>query len=136
MPKVIGFDTGFFIRLTAAHPVATSVWQTVIDGKAEAVASCLTLFELKRLALQSRIKAEREAELQRIIPHVCRVLWIDAERQGILFAGAKASHTFGIPAMDALILESLVAAKAREIYTSDPDMERYKNKSVKIIRLT
>jgi predicted nucleic acid-binding protein len=131
----IGLDTGFFVRLTAGHTVAAGIWQRIVSEKSVGVVSCLTLFELQRLSFQNRLKPEREKELQRIIPAVCEVVWLGEGAEEILFQSAKHAQTFGIPAIDALILTSLLSANVKEIYTTDPDMERFKTKRVKINRL-
>jgi hypothetical protein len=44
-------------------------------------------------------------------------------------------YSSGIPAMDALILASLVSAGCAVVYTRDPDLERFRSRRVRIINL-
>ena len=46
---MIGLDTGYFLRLLKGDAEASRIWTAIIDGE-EAAVSCLTLFELARLA--------------------------------------------------------------------------------------
>jgi predicted nucleic acid-binding protein len=49
---MVGFDTGYFVRLLEGNETAVKVWQDLTEGNIDAVVSPLTFFELKRLALK------------------------------------------------------------------------------------
>jgi predicted nucleic acid-binding protein len=133
--RKIGFDTGFFFRLNTRHSTAVRVWESIAAEKYEGVVSCLSLFELRKLSYQNRMKPDIERELQKIIPKICTIAWLEESAINVLHQGAKHAHTFGLPAIDSLIMTSLIAKEVKEVYTTDPDMERFKGKDVKIIRL-
>lgn len=61
---------------------------------------------------------------------VCKVIWLD-DRE-LLLSGAKLSSGLGIPAMDALILASLLMSGARTIVSIDSHLAGYKKKGVVI----
>ena len=71
---VLGFDTGFFVRLLDRHPEATAVWHSVGAGESDAVVSCLTLYELRRLALKGALSPPVVDGLLAELPHVCQVV--------------------------------------------------------------
>ena len=129
---MIGLDTGFFVRLLQDNREAVQLWETIIDGEGSSV-SCLTLFELKRLSLRGKIDSKSTETLLSGIPAVCRIIWLDEE--DILLEGSDISHRFGIPAIDSLILAGFIKYDADVIYTTDSDLELYKRRGVKVVRL-
>ena len=129
---MIGLDTGFFVRLLQNHKEAVQVWETIIDGE-DASVSCLTLFELKRLSLRGKIDSKSTETLLSGIPSVCRVIWLDEE--DILLEGSGISHRFGLPAIVSLILAGFIKYDADVIYTTDSDLELYKKREIKVLRL-
>jgi len=52
---MIGLDTGLFVELLRGGPQAVALWEQLIEGEKEALVSCLTLFEIERLALKGTI---------------------------------------------------------------------------------
>ena len=128
-----GLDTGFFVELLRGNPQTIMVWKAIVDGTEDASTSCLTVFELKRLALKGALNTDEVETTVRAILAVGAVAWIDStdvcERAGRL------SHGLGIPAIDALILAGLLDSGAQEIYTTDSDFEAYKKDGVTIKRL-
>lgn len=129
---MIGLDTGYFVRLLQGHREATEIWSRVMEGE-DATVSCLTLFELARLARRGAIATEAEGALREGISALCYLSWLD--NQGNLLSGANLSHGLGIPAVDALILAAFLSTQATVIYTTDTHFEAYKNKGVCIIRI-
>ena len=128
---MIGLDTGFFVELLLGNPTAVAVWRELVDGTAEGSVSCMSLFEIERLGLRGAISDHRT--LLDGIPAVCNVHWI--YNPEILSAAAGLSHGLGIPAVDSLILAAFLEAGARTVYTSDPHLETYRKKGVKIVNL-
>jgi predicted nucleic acid-binding protein len=64
---------------------------------------------------------------------VCRVVWInDCE---VLDAAARLSHGNDIPAVDAIILASLLQAGAHSIFNTDIHLQSFKKKGINIINL-
>ena len=129
---MIGLDAGYFVRLLEGHREAKLIWSTIIEGEASAV-SCLSIFELARMARKSAISVEAEAALREGILGLCRVCWL--EKEEVLLSGANMAHGLGLPAVDALILAGLLSVGANRIYTTDSHMEAYKKRGVRIIRM-
>ncbi|MBI4320254.1 MAG: type II toxin-antitoxin system VapC family toxin [Chloroflexi bacterium] len=129
---MVGLDTGYFIKLLEGHGEAAEVWSGIMDGD-EATVSCLTLFELARLARRGAIATQAEATLREGIGALCHLSWLD--KPDNLLLGADLSHGLGIPAVDALILAAFVAAGATVIYTADGHLEAYRKKGVRVTRL-
>ena len=130
--QMTGLDTGYFVKFLQDNNEAVQVWKSIIDGE-EALVSCLTLFELKRLSLKGKIDTESTEIILSGITSVCRIIWLD--REDILLLGSNLSHGLGIPAIDSLILAGFVKHNADVIYTTDSDFELYKKKGVRVVRL-
>lgn len=118
----VGLDTGFFVRLLEEDPTAAEVWELIRRGEAEAVVSCLTLYEIDRLGLRGTIETGSAETLVRSLPHVCRVLWLDTAR---LRRAARVGHGNGLAMADSLILVSLMDGDADPIYTTDSDLAAF-----------
>ena len=99
----------------------------------DATVSCLTIFELARLARKGAIATEAEDTLREGIGALCHLSWLD--KQHSLLAGANLAHGLEIPAVDALILAAFLFADATVIYTPDNHFEAYKKRGVRIIRI-
>ena len=121
---MIGVDTGFFFALHEGDPVAIRVFE-----EEDIAASVLTRFELRRLSFRKGI---RWSDLGPLFSRSVTVLELTGE---IADEAAGISHGTGMPALDALILTSLVAAGCRTIYTRDEHFLRFSGQDVKIIRL-
>ena len=119
-----GVDTGFFFALREGDPLALKVFETE-----DVAISVLTRFELKRLALRKGIPWPEFGEL---LARSVAVLDLtdDAADQA-----ASLSFGTGMPAIDALILASLLAAGCRTIYTRDEHFLRFSRQGITIIRL-
>lgn len=128
--EMVGFDTGFFYKLLEAKEEQVELWTNLHDDEKIAIVSCLTLFELERLALKTQIEKEAFEVLSKAIPDVCKVVWLN---NSILSQAAKISHGTGIPSVDALILTSLLSNGATTIYTTDNHLKAYKQKGIKVI---
>lgn len=126
----IGFDTGFFIELLRGHPIAIDVWKELEQPHVSGVISCLTLFELERLSLKGALK--EWSRLNQALNAACWVVWLNTE---IISRAAKLSHGLGMPAMDAVILASMLHEGVESIYTTDSHLKAYKNERVQIINL-
>lgn len=129
---MIGFDTGFFVKLLRADGRAITIWRQIVSGKKTGVSSCLTLFELERLALQGALDRTKASALIAEIPRACQVAWLTSA--AITNRAARISHSAGLPGIDALILAGVAAAGARTVYTTD-DWSTASVKPVKIVRL-
>lgn len=119
----VGLDTGFFVRLLQADATATEVWGRVARREAMAAISCISLFELDRLGLKGAVERKAADALVEELPHLCRVLWLDGP--ALLHDAARVAHGNGLSMADSIILTSLMAAKAEEIYTTDSDLSAY-----------
>jgi predicted nucleic acid-binding protein len=122
---MIGLDTGFFIELMDGNEEAISLWKSGLDDEVEFAVSALSLFEIERLGLKGKLK-ESDAVLD-AINGVTSVVWLDSE---IFSRAAGLSHGLGIPAMDSLILTSLITNGCTEIYTTDSHLQAYQSNKV------
>jgi predicted nucleic acid-binding protein len=127
---MIGLDTGFFIELLNGNEEAVSLWKSGLDDEVELVVSSLTLFEIERLGLKGKLRGIDT--ILDAIQGVTSVVWLDL---GILSLAARLSHGLGVPAVDSLILASLVSWDAREIWTTDAHFEAYQSKKVLVRNL-
>jgi len=126
---MIGLDTGFFVEVLRNNPLTVEVWKQIMEGEA-AVVSCLTLYEIKRLANKGAIESVAAATLMEAIVGMTKVIWIG--NREILEAAAGLSHGLGIPSIDALILAGFVAHKTDVIYSTDAHFQNYRKKGVVI----
>lgn len=129
---MIGLDTGFFVELLKANITAVELWKKIIAGE-DASVSCLSIFELKRLSLKGVIDSRAVDTLIEAFHAICKVMWLD-HRESLLF-GANLSSGLGIPAIDALILASLLQSGAETIVSTDSHLAGYKKKGVVIQKL-
>lgn len=129
---MIGLDTGFFVEVLKANEQAVSVLQQIHDGE-EACVSGLTLFELRRLALNGLLEKDFVDVVIQNIPSFCTISWLDNAE--INDFAAIISHDLKMPAINSLILVGLVLSGAETIYTTDPRMELYANKGVTVVRI-
>lgn len=123
---VLGFDTGFFVRLLQADARAVEAWVNVRAGRATGAASCITLFELDRLGLRGQVERDPAEALVAALPITCRVVWLGPEDGADrIHRAVRLGQGNGLAMADAIILTSLLDAGATTVYTSDPDFERY-----------
>ncbi len=127
---MIGLDTGFFLELLNGNTEAIILWESCIDDRVDFAVSALSLFEVERLGLKGKLK-NFEAVLD-AINDVTFVVWLDQE---ILSKAARLAHGSGIPAVDSLILASLISADCCDIYTTDSHFEAYHNNKVTVRNL-
>lgn len=127
---MIGLDTGFFLELVNGNYEATKLWEACLDDQVDFAVSALSLFEVERLGLKGKLK-NVEAVLN-AINDVTSVVWLDQET---LSSAARLSHGLGIPAVDSLILASLISVECSEIYTTDSHLEAYHNDKVTVRNL-
>jgi predicted nucleic acid-binding protein len=104
-----------------------------INEETEWAISCLTLFELKRLALRGSLDQWLVDSLIETIKSLCLISWLDTVE--VHDAAAGLAHGLGIPAVDALLLAGLPAIGAEIIYTTDAHLEKYNKKGVRVVRL-
>lgn len=128
-----GLDTGFFVLFSQQHSLAKSVWSAIGAGKRHAVVSGLTLYELHRLGLKGAIKPAYASQCLQSIPQACEVVWIDQLEQ--LTKSAQLGHGLGLSMADSIILSAFVTGDCREIYTTDTDLQSYRNRSIKVVNL-
>ncbi|MGL4608683.1 MAG: type II toxin-antitoxin system VapC family toxin [Trueperaceae bacterium] len=137
---MVGFDSGFFGRLLtesqakdsqSKHAKVVSIWQKTVALN-NGVVSCISLYELRKLALRGILdKAQTEYFLERL-PKICSVVWLD---DMLMKKAAYLSHSVNLAMADALILQSLLDGGASTVYTTDNDLTKYKL-GPKIIRLS
>ena len=127
---MIGLDTGFFLELSSGNDEAIRLWKSCLDDEVDFAVSALSLFEVERLGLKGKLK-NVEAVLD-AINDVTSVVWLD---QAILSNAARLSHGLGIPAVDSLILASLVSVDCSEIYTTDSHLEAYHHNEITVRNL-
>ena len=125
-----GLDTGYFIALLQGHREAEALWHSALNEAEVLVVSCLSLFEIERLGLKGAVADART--IMEAIQAATEVVWPDAE---ILSRAARISHGTHIPAIDSIILASLLSQEVSVIFTTDADLCRYTVRDLKIINL-
>ena len=121
---MIGVDTGFFFALAEGHPLAVAAYR-----ESDVMASVLTRFELRRIALRRGVPWEKVGSPLSRSVHFVEVTGAVADQ------AAAISHGTGLPALDALILAGLLASGCRTIYTKDEHFSRFSREGVEIILL-
>ena len=125
-PPVLGFDTGFFVRLLQADARAVATWADVRAGRAVGVLSCITLFELDRLGLRGRVERGPAEALVAALPRACRAVWLGPEDGADrIRRSVRMGQGNGLAMANAVILTSLLDAGATTVYTVDSDFDRY-----------
>lgn len=123
---MVGFDTGFFLRLIRGDPRAVDIWTPVAVGAETAVVSCVSFFELERLALRGALGQASVDVLLAELPVLCEVSWLGpVDGADRLRRAVRLAHGTGLAMADALILSALLDAGAESVYTTDADFERY-----------
>jgi len=84
-----GLDTGFFVELIKGNQQTLRVWNAVLDRE-DSVVSCISLYELKKLALKGSIDRHSADVLLEAIKNICIISWLDND--DILIAAANMSH--------------------------------------------
>ena len=133
MIVIVGFDTGYFIRLLEGNEIAVKVWKELSNGDIDAIVSPLTFFELKRLGLRGKIEINAVETLIEAIEGICQVAWL--KNIDVFTYSANISHGTGIPAVDSIILASCIELNASKIYTTDSHFLEYKKKLVSIVKI-
>jgi|SRR5208282_2674063 predicted nucleic acid-binding protein len=129
---MIGIDTGFFIELIRGNKRSSEVWNEILDGE-DSVVSCISLYELKKLALKGSIDNHAVDTLLEAIKNICHIAWLDDSE--IFMTAANLSHGLGLHMSDAFILAGFIRYNATTIYTVDPHLCLYKKKGVHVILL-
>ena len=114
-------------------PEAMRLWDETVSGDREVLVSAVSLFELYRLGLRGALSRDFAESVLVNVPQVCEVLWIESLDR--VRSGARLSQGAGLSMADSLILSALVDEQCREIYTTDPDLQRYRRKGVEITLL-
>ena len=127
--KLVGLDTGYFLKLFEGNSEAVEVWERVIEGELRAKTSALVLFELKRILLKLG-KSEVWSEVKEAITLNCDVVHVNEE---IAEKGASVSHGTGLPAMDSLIYTCV--SDADVFYTTDGSFSVLSKKNKPQIRI-
>jgi len=130
---MIGLDTGFFIKLLQGNETAVEVWEQIVLKKEEATVSCLTFYELERLALKAMIDKEAVQVVKDAIQENCEVLWVDDPE--IIAQASRLSHGLGLPALSALILGGFLVKDIKKVYTTDKSFQAYRKKKFEAINL-
>ncbi|MFA5285089.1 MAG: PIN domain-containing protein [Smithellaceae bacterium] len=125
-----GLDTGFFVELIKGNQQTLRVWNAVL-GREDSVVSCISLYELKKLALKGSIDRHSADVLLEAIKNICIISWLDND--DILIAAANMSHGHGLHMSDSFILAGLLRYNATTIYTVDHHLCLYKKKGLDVI---
>jgi len=127
-----GVDTGFFVKLLRGDPHVKEIFED-FDDDIDLCASCLTIFELKRLSLRGAVEEKAVDELIDNITTLAHICWLDDVE--IHKTAASLSHGLGIPAIDSLILAGFILNDSEIIYTTDSHIEKYVKKGVQVIKV-
>ena len=127
---MIGIDTGFFIELIKGNKQPLNVWNEILEGE-DSVVSCISLYELKKLALKGSIDRRSVDILLEAIKNICTIAWLD--NYDVFMAAANLSYGLGLHMSDSFILSGFIKYDATKIYTVDPHLCSYKKKGVSVI---
>ena len=122
---LIGIDTGFFFALQYGNEKAIEVWKS-----GHLAVPVLVIYELQKHLLKRESKKWKE-----LVREIKRATLVVPLVEEIAERAAHISHDTGIPAMDALILASLLHVGCKTIYTTDRHFEMYSKKGIKIVNL-
>ncbi len=122
---LIGIDTGFFFALQYGNEKAVEVWKN-----SHLAVSVLVLYELQKQLLKRESK-----KWKWLVEEIKKATLVVKIVEDIAQKAAHISHGTGIPALDALILASLLHVGCKTIYTTDKHLEMYAKKGIKIVNL-
>ena len=117
-----GIDTGFFYALGDKKAEALQIWK-----KEQLVVSVITVYELEKAFLKGAFP-DWSRFLERL-KEACTIVPVNLEAS---LGASHISQRTGIPALDALILASLLETGCKKILTKDPHFLEYKKKGLKI----
>ena len=121
-------DTGFFVEYLDANARAAEVFAAARVGRERLIVSVISLYELRRLALEGVTEKGRTEKLLVLLHRVCRVVYLDQNSDELLERAARIAHGNGLSMADSLILSSALLAGADTLYTTDSDMAKYRGK--------
>lgn len=127
---MIGIDTGFFIEVIKGNKQSLKVWDEILEGE-DAVVSCVSLYELKKLALKGSIDRHSVDTLLEAIKNICHIAWLD--HYDVFMASANISHGLGLHMADSFILSCFIQYEVSVIYTVDAHFCSYKKKGVDVV---
>ena len=127
--KVVGLDTGFFLKLLEGNPEAVEVWEKIINGDIKARTSALVIFELKRIFLKLG-KTQIWNDIREAILLNCEIIPINTE---VAEKAASISYGNSLPAVDALIYTSV--GNVDIFYTTDGSFKTLSNRRKPIIKI-
>ena len=113
----IGCDTGFFIKLLDGDKKSLDIWTAVVNNDYQCAVSCVTLFELHRLALLEKIDLQGAKIMLGAIAWVCKVIWCDSEEKFMM--ASKLSVDTSLSIIQSVIMMSFMFSKVSTIYTTD-----------------
>ncbi len=130
---ITGLDTGFFVLHGQQDTNARTVWAEIGSGERQAVVSALTLYELHRLGLKGAINPAYAKQCLESIPLACELS--GSTDCNISLRAAQTAHGLGLSMADSIILSAFLARECREIYTTDKDLESYRDPLVRVINM-
>ena len=129
---MIGFDTGFFVKLAKKNNQSLQLWEEIGSGQEEGAISVITLYELRKLSLKKVLQTDY-AKMKQALETIMTVVHLTPE---IADKSAFISHSAGIHMADAIILSSLLEVGCKKIYTDNiVHLGRYERQGVEIIQI-
>jgi hypothetical protein len=108
-------------------------YKAITPQLASGFVSCLSIFELKKLMLKGAIDKKSTDVILEDIKDFCEIIWIDEEKY--LITSSRISHGNHIPAIDSIIIGSLIDSKVKIFYTTDSHFNSYKKNGFSIVML-
>jgi predicted nucleic acid-binding protein len=121
-----GLDTGFFYLLFNNDTTAVKIW-----NEKKLITSVIVIYELQKKLLKGEFSSWPS-----IISDIEKVVKIIPVTLDIAKKASHISRGTDMPALDSLILSSLLEAECKEIYTTDSHIVSYNKKGVKIVLLS
>ena len=129
---MIGFDTGFFVKLAKKNNQSLQLWEKIGSGQEEGAISIITLYELRKLSLKGVLRVNYD-KMKQVLETIMTVVQLTPE---IADKSAFISHSAGIHMADAIILSSLLEVGCKKIYTDNiVHLGRYERQGVEIIQI-
>jgi predicted nucleic acid-binding protein len=104
-----GIDTSFFYALAAGRPLAAAAWEN-----RELLTAAPCFFELQKKLLQGDLRA-----WPTVLEDIARAVEVAPVTAAAALKAGQIAHATGMPALDAIILSSLIEAGCEEILTLD-----------------
>jgi len=118
---LLGADTGFFIQLKNAHPMALTIWKQVIDEAVKLIVSTVSINEIL-VHYYRRGKSNDARELLVQMKALGNIDFVPVT-EDIAEKSAGYRHALNLSTIDSLVLATFVVQGCDQIITTDGDFK-------------